>query len=100
MGFAPERANFFAMSPDRQWLGFTQWVSENVCNSSPPRIFDGPQIVLGDPTAQGAITNKIWPSFPIRYASRREKGGGGGAAAPAAPVRSVPAPAKQGAPGF
>ena len=97
LGFAPERANFFATAPDRQWLGFMQWVSENVCNSSVPRIFDGPRIVLGDPGTKGEVENKIWPSFPIRYASRRERGGGGGAAAPVAtPVRQVAPPTKQG----
>ena len=97
VGFKPERANFFATAPDRQWLGFMQWVSERVCNSSPPRIFDGPIVVLGDP---GAVPNKVWPSFPIRYASRREHGtAGGGAAAARSLLRQVQ-PQQQGGPAF
>ena len=65
LGFTPERKNFFGMTaPDRQWLGFTQYVSERVFKSG--RIFDGPRITVGD------YEKKIWPSFPIRYASRRE----------------------------
>jgi hypothetical protein len=101
MGFTPERANFISLAPDRQWLGFMQWVSENVCHSSPPRIFDGPRITLGGPATKDEVQNRIWPSFPIRYASRREKGsGGGGVAAPLAPARQVAPPPKQGGGGF
>jgi hypothetical protein len=90
-GFRPERANFFGLSPDRQWLGFMQFVSEGVCSSNPPRIFDGPQIDLGDPEPPGAEKkNKIWPSFPIRYATRRERGGAAAASAPASPPQVQP----------
>ncbi len=43
MGFKPERSNLFdALAPDRQWLGFTQYVSEHVMRSgSNGPIFDG-----------------------------------------------------------
>ena len=41
IGFKAERANFFGVSPDRQWLGFTQWTTERVFCKSPARIFDG-----------------------------------------------------------
>lgn len=96
MGFAPERANLLnIVAPDRQWLGFTQYVSE--------RGFDGG---VTSPTFDGAEfpripdkpeTLQVWSSFPIRYAMRREQyasmgaaaagaatspGGGGGAAPP------------------
>lgn len=96
IGFKAERANFFGLSPDRQWLGFTQWTTERVFCKTPARIFDGPVIVLGDP---GAVPNTVWPSFPIRYATRRERGAGAVAAAAQAPVRQV-APPKAGGPAF
>ena len=67
LGFRPERANFFnVVAPDRQWIGFTQYVSEHsLSHESAPRIFDGPNKKIGNQT------NEIWPSFPIRYADRR-----------------------------
>ena len=103
MGFRAERANFFATAPDRQWLGFVQYVTERVCVSSPARPFDGPQIKLGDATDPNRNkTNNwppedIWPSFPIRYATRRERG-----SAPPAPQPVRPAQPQQpsAAPGF
>ncbi|HTI49822.1 MAG TPA: CvpA family protein [Planctomycetaceae bacterium] len=65
IGFSPEKRNFFDISaPDRQWLGFTQHVSEHVLSAG--RIFDGP--VWDVPGAE----QKVWPSFAIRYATRRE----------------------------
>lgn len=98
LGFKPERDNFLStLSPDKQWLGFTQWVSERVCRSTPPRIFDGPRFAVGDTTV---ITNDVWPSFPIRYATRRERGGGGAAAARAPVQIKQVAPQKQGGPSF
>lgn len=70
MGFKPEARNFFDISaPDRQWLGFTQWVSENVLWSG--RVFDAP-IAKVDGTTQ-----QVWPSFPIRYATKRQDYAGG-----------------------
>lgn len=71
IGFRPERNNLFdALAPDRQWLGFTQYVSEHVMRSgSNGPIFDGATFdrILDDPS-----TRQIWSSFPIRYAQRRE----------------------------
>lgn len=67
LGFRPENKNFFgAVAPDRQWLGFVQFLSEkNLARFGAPRIFDGRQEnVLG-------VQNTTWPSFPIKYASRR-----------------------------
>lgn len=66
-GFTPERPNLLqAVAPDRQWLGFTQYVSEKAYRNGEGHIFDGPEVQRGD------HPNKIWPSFPIRYADRRE----------------------------
>ncbi len=96
IGFKAERANFFGLSPDRQWLGFTQWTTERVFCKSPARIFDGPVIVLGEP---GAVPNNVWPSFPIRYATRRERGAGAPVATKQAPAQTV-APPKAGGPAF
>ena len=72
--FQAERGNFFGFAPDRQWLGFTQYVSRQSMPSG--RIFDGPIFKAGD-------FDGIWPSFPIRYATRREDLAGGPVAAPA-----------------
>lgn len=68
LGFTPERANLLGMAaPDRQWLGFTQYVSEKSLKQwGEPNIFDGPQMVLS------SYPNSVWASFPIRYATRRE----------------------------
>lgn len=103
IGFRPEANNLFEFdAPDRRWLGFVQFVSENVLRSN--RIFDG--TVYKDVPG---TTQQIWPSFPIRYATRREdiaSGGGrkvgvssgstggstGGTTAPP-PVNTGPAPA-------
>lgn len=97
VGFKSERENFFGVAPDRHWLGFTQWTSEWVFSKWPKRIFDGPEKIMGE---QGAVTNTVWPSFPIRYASRREIGAGAAAAvSQAAGVKQV-APQKAGSPAF
>ena len=96
IGFKAERANFFGIAPDRQWLGFTQWTTERVFCKSPACIFDGPVIVLGEP---GAVPNNVWPSFPIRYATRRERGAGAAVATKQTPVQPV-APPKAGGPAF
>jgi hypothetical protein len=100
MEFKPERANLFGiLAPDRQWLGLTQYVSENVFSSG--RIFDGPVSDFIDDNSN-ENRNTVWPSFPIRYASRREQFASGGLiAAPTA----APAPVQQqgsgsGAAGF
>jgi hypothetical protein len=72
-GFTPERANLFGvMAPDRQWLGFTQYVSEKPLSKwGRPNIFDGSEARMGNPDAPYA--NQVWASFPIRYATRRER---------------------------
>ncbi|MBW3543000.1 MAG: CvpA family protein [Planctomycetes bacterium] len=63
-GFKPERKNFFgATAPDRQWLGFVQYVSYGPMPRG--RVFDGPYFAAGE-------FEGYWPSFPIRYATRRE----------------------------
>jgi len=89
MEFRPERANLFGIiAPDRQWLGFTQYASESLFASG--RIFDGPVSDFIDDQADDN-RNTIWPSFPIRYASRREKFEAGGliAAPTVAPAEST-----------
>lgn len=103
IGFKPERNNFFGMAPDRQWLGFVQYVTEKpyskIIGQDPDtkqlvvHAFDGKYERLGDKTA--AYPNTIWPSFPIRYAMRREKlednpAGGGAASAPVPQIVPVP----------
>lgn len=106
MDFRPERANLFdTLAPDRQWLGFTQWVSEHTFVRGAPRIFDGPRTDFIDEPNNEA-RNTIWPSFPIRYAHRRELYASGGTAAagpaaqqPVAPVRRN-APSGTGSAGF
>ena len=65
LGFSPERANFFdTFAPDRAWLGFTQHVSEKVLWRG--RVFDGPRFTMP------GTEQEYWPSFPIRYATRRQ----------------------------
>lgn len=95
LGFTPEGRNLLGMTaPDRQWLGFTQYVSEHsLVRSGKPRIFDGPTGKRGD-------YEGVWPSFPIRYASRRVavqtgraasgSGAGGGEIRPQPTRRSTP----------
>jgi hypothetical protein len=83
LGFAPERHNLFGMlAPDRDWLGFVQYVSEkSMPSSEDDRVFDGSQFRLA------YHDNLIWPTFIIRYASRREAYGTG---APPPPVPAAP----------
>lgn len=90
LGFTPERSNLFnVVAPDRQWLGFTQYVSEYVFVRSyyvrgadglpeqRKRIFDGPYTLQGLPKSAtegevAATRPEVWPTFPIRYATRRD----------------------------
>jgi hypothetical protein len=90
LGFTPERHNLFGMlAPDRDWLGFVQYVSEkSMPSSEDDRVFDGSQFRLA------YHENQVWPTFIIRYASRREAYGTGAPPPPPAPVR----PAGAGAP--
>lgn len=82
LGFHPDRKNFFDIrAPDREWLGFTQHVSEKVLPWQ-NNVFDGWRH-----DAPGT-DQKLWPSFPIRYATRRKEGAakiGPAAPAPVAP---------------
>ncbi len=110
-GFKPERNNFFGSAPDRQWLGFTQYVSEKPLSRAILKdkfgneeviithSFDGRYEKIGDPTKP--FPNKFWPSFPIRYAMRRERLDNNQAASPAAqPIQVAPTPSPgQGNPG-
>jgi len=83
IGFKPERKNLFGIiAPDRQWLGFTQYVTEKIFSKSKNLV---------DPTTNESITlvhmfdgrtrwhddlpgepTEVFSSFIIRYASRRE----------------------------
>jgi colicin V production protein len=110
LGFKPERNNFFGMAPDRQWLGFVQYVTEKpfarIIGQDPDtkqfvtHAFDGKYERLGDKSAP--YPNTIWPSFPIRYAMRREQlesnPAAGGAPLPA-PIQLQPGGANPVAPG-
>ncbi|MCA9079373.1 MAG: CvpA family protein [Planctomycetaceae bacterium] len=105
LGFTPERNNFFMISaPDRQWLAFTQYVSET---SMRRRLPDGRlaafDVVEFPANPADANTMQKWSSFPIRYAARREIFGQGGVPsggnsnpAPAPPPTVAPAPSSGG----
>lgn len=120
-GFKPERNNFMGVAPDRQWLGFVQYVSEKPLARTVrykigskdvygARAFDGRFEVVGDPNRPYSIRNHtgaevpqvIWASFPIRYASRRDQINLGSAAAPPpAPIalpQAAPGPGGGGQP--
>lgn len=122
MGFKPERNNFFGMAPDRQWLGFVQYVTERPYSRSIyrdtftengstkeviiARAFDGQYQILGSKEipykgADGQVA-MFWPSFPIRYAMRRERlennpaGGGAPVSAPTTIQPVAPGPVAPG----
>lgn len=101
--FRAESPVFFGLYPDRQWLGFTQYVSEHSLShrivavpgapGMQPNIFDGQVRKIGD------SPNLVWSSFPIRYAMRRDmiaqgQSVAGGGATPPPP----PPPAQGGVP--
>lgn len=94
LGFRAERDNFLMLTaPDRQWLGFTQYVSERVFPRG--RIFDGPRFTVGN------YPNDTWPSFPIRYATRRQMLETGGVSVAPPPTTRRPPPRQPGGnPGF
>ncbi len=105
IGFTPERANLFGLvAPDRQWLGLTQYVSEKAFARGAPRVFDGPFEDFIQARNADEHPNTVWPSFPIRYASRREVlAGTSRAVVPAAAAPPPPAPGQSsgsGAAGF
>lgn len=67
LGFQAEREMVFGLAPDRQWLAVNQWLSQHGLNrGSQDRIFDGPIYHSGGDRG-------LWPSFPLRYADRRER---------------------------
>jgi hypothetical protein len=83
LGFTPERKNLFGFTaPDREWLGFVQFASEKSLQSSEKgRVFDGTRFDI-----EGHV-NQIWPTFIIRYASRRDAiGPSAGSTSTVAPV--------------
>lgn len=116
LGFTPERSNLLlgAFSPDRDWLGFTQYISERPFSKMQiddhpalggihiKRVFDGRTAYhwrfRGQEESDGmtpeekntarqqaqAATEIVMPSFIVRYADRRERLNGG--AAEAAPA--------------
>lgn len=106
LGFTPEPERRSGplghLAPDFQWLGFTHYVTERAFrkNGGTGPIWDGPSFAVA-PGARGEPgETKVWPSFPIRYASRRaqyfgtaplvtsgpQSGSGGGGP----PVQSAP----------
>lgn len=108
LGFKAEQPNFFGIAPDRQWLGFVQYVTEKgyshakfsdpVTKKAIPHMFDGQYARLVK--SSGPDANLIWSSFPIRYAMRREKLEAGAAMANApAPKPVTPPPATGPTPG-
>ena len=96
LGFTPERQNFLGvMSPDKQWLGFTQHVSEHILarrirvrnevaqEEASFRNFDGLRVLF-----PGKQSSEYLPTFIIRYASRRDQVGG--RVIPVAPIQTAP----------
>ncbi|MBX7106694.1 MAG: hypothetical protein K1X57_21645 [Gemmataceae bacterium] len=76
LGFRSNDNNFFGIggvegAPDRMWLSFTQYVSENIFTTG--NVFDRSEFprYRGKPAEQ-------WSSFPIRYADRRQRYASGG----------------------
>jgi len=88
LGFTPERKNFFGLTaPDREWLGLVQYISEKSMRSSEDhRIFDGASFEVAE------HQNQVWPTYIIRYATRRDlyaAANGSTTAAPGAPPAGV-----------
>lgn len=72
IGFKPERKNLLDMAaPDRQWLGFVQHVSEKVLPTG--TVFDGGMPPDLAANFKDSPDHRYWPSFPIRYATRRDE---------------------------
>ena len=91
LDFTPERNNFFSLTsvenaPDRQWLAFTQYVSEHIFTTG--NVFDRADFERYKGSKTGV---ESWSSFPIRYADRRQQYASGGMAAVAiAPPSNAP----------
>jgi hypothetical protein len=106
LGFRAERKNLFGLTaPDRQWLGFVQYVSEKSLSASEPgHVFDGAQFTLPGHEKDPSNSNEPpkWPTFVIRYATRRDNFGapGGMATASAADTKAAaPRPTTAARPG-
>lgn len=90
LGFRAERANLFNIAaPDRQWLGFTQYLTEHSFARRDGHAFDTLMQATADPTRPDLLS-----TFTIRYATRRANNGGGGAgggtATAPAPIQTAP----------
>jgi len=97
LGFTPEpelrSGPLGGLAPDFQWMGFTQYVTEKSFNrGGNGPIWDGATYAVVNGAAGEPGQVKVWPSFPIRYASRRAQHYGSAAAAapPAAPGGGAP----------
>ncbi len=105
LGFTPEpqrRGGPLGQSaPDMKWLGFVHHMTETAFrNGAAGPIFDGPRFSLY-PGAEA----QVLPSFPIRYASRRDRYYGGapakkGGGTSAAPGRSGSGSGRSSGPRF
>ena len=96
LGFKSNDNNFFGLggkenAPDRLWLAFTQYVSENIFTTG--NVFDRSEF-----SRYRGKTAEFWSTFPIRYADRRQRYASGGAIASSAPGPSTSAPPVQTAP--
>jgi hypothetical protein len=96
LGFKPNDNNFFGLggreaAPDRLWLAFTQYVSENIFTTG--NVFDRSEF----PRYRGR-TPEFWSTFPIRYADRRQRYASGGSIASSSPGPSTSGPPVQIAP--
>jgi len=100
LGFKSNDNNFFNLggrenAPDRLWLSFTQYVSENIFTSG--NVFDRSEF-----SRYPGRPPEMWSSFPIRYADRRQRYASGGTiavAAPGPPSNAPPATANPGSSG-
>lgn len=97
LGFTPEpeRRNgpLGSLAPDFQWMGFTQYATEKAFRKGTyGPIWDGPTYAIVDGARGEPGEVKVWPSFPIRYASRRAQYFGSAPAAAPAPAAGGDAP--------
>jgi hypothetical protein len=97
-GWAPEQEMLFGLSPDRQWLAFTQYATEQIYEKD--RIFDGERYPTVPEAWQAASSDfdkdrlmATWSSFPMRYAHRRQQFVRSGGTPAPAPAQTAPQPA-------
>lgn len=109
LGFRPERKNFLSIAaPDRQWLAFTQHVTEKLFRRRRFFVISGQNRVAGEhlfdgfvyPNPEKSDSVYLLPSFLIRYASRRDREAGSATPPSAAPPTQAPTGAPTGAPGL